>query len=246
MSSGSETQKTTIPKYQQDYVQNILLPAATRVGTGTATPYTGSLTAAVDPNIAKATDLYGQIAATSNRTPEDWQNLYARNMSGYTSAVMNPAMAEMDRKRQQQLVSENAKIIGSGAFDSSRRGVFEGESSAGYGISRDKMIADLMREGYSEAMATTMAQYNAQNNAASTGASGFMATGGVNMATEQAEKTAQYDEFLRQQNDIYARLNALIGGSGAMPNQSSITTTKKNGLLDYLTVGAKLLPVPKV
>lgn len=240
MSSGSTTQETTVPKWQQDYAQNVVLPAATRVGSGKATPYTESMTAAIDPNIAKATDLYGQIAATSNRTPQDWQNLYTQNMSGYTSAVMDPAMAEMDRKRKQQLVGENARIIGSGAFDSSRRGVFEGESSAGYGISRDKMIADLMRQGYTEAMATTMTQYNAQNDAATTGATGFMATGGANMAAEQADKEARYNEWLRQQNDEYARLNALVGGAAAMPNQSSTTSTKKNGLLDYLTVAASL------
>lgn len=242
MGSGSTTQKTTVPQWQQDYAQNILLPAATRVGTGTATPYTESMTAAIDPNIAKATDLYGEIAATSNRTPQDWQNLYAENMSGYTSAVMAPAMAEMNRLRQQQLVGENAKIIGSGAFDSSRRGVFEGESSAGYGISRDKMIADLMRQGYNEAMATTMAQYGAQTDAATTGATGFMATGGANMAAEQADKTARYNEFIRQQNDEYARLNALVGGASAMPNMSTTKTTEQKGLLDYLTVAAEMFP----
>lgn len=242
MGSGSTTQKTTVPQWQQDYAQNILLPAATRVGTGTATPYTESMTAAIDPNIAKATDLYGEIAATSNRTPQDWQNLYAENMSGYTSAVMAPAMAEMNRLRQQQLVGENAKIIGSGAFDSSRRGVFEGESSAGYGISRDKMIADLMRQGYNEAMATTMAQYSAQNDAATAGASGFMATGGANMAADQAAKEAAYNEWLRQQNDPYARLNALVGGAGALPNMSTTKSTKKAGLLDYLAVAAEAMP----
>ena len=241
MGSGSTKQETTVPQYQQDYAQNVVLPAATRVGRGKATPYTASMTAAVDPNIAKATDLYGRIAATSNRTPQDWQNLYAQNMSGYTSAVMTPAMAEMERQRQQQLVGENARIIGSGAFDSSRRGVFEGESSAGYGISRDKMIADLMRQGYSEAMATTMAQYGAQNDAATTAATGFMATGGANMAAEQAAKEAAYNEFVRQQNDEYARLNALYGGAGAMPNQSTTTSTKKSGLLDYLTVAAGVM-----
>jgi hypothetical protein len=241
MGSGSTTQETTVPQWQQDYAQNVLLPAATRVGTGTAMPYTGSMTAAVDPNIARANDIYGRIADTSNRTPEDWQGLYARNMSGYTSAVMNPALAEMERQRKQQLVGENARIIGSGAFDSSRRGVFEGESSAGYGTSRDKMIADLMRQGYNEAMATTMAQYGAQNDAAITGATGFMATGGANMAADQADKTARYNEFLRQQNDEYARLNALVGGAGALPNQSTTTATKQNGLLDYLTVAAGII-----
>jgi hypothetical protein len=242
MGSGSTTVENTVPKWQQDYAQNTLLPAATRIGTGTATPYTESMTAAIDPNIAKATDLYGKIAATSNRTPQDWQNLYAQNMSGYTSAVMDPAMAEMNRQRQQQLVGENARIIGSGAFDSSRRGVFEGESSAGYGVSRDKMIADLMRQGYNEAMATTMAQYGAQNDAATTGASGFMATGGANMAAEQAQKEAAYNEFLRQQNDPYQRLNALVGGAQALPTMSSTTTSKKNGLLDYLSVATGMFP----
>jgi hypothetical protein len=238
MGSGSTTQTTSVPQWQEDYAKNIVLPAATAVGQGTVTPYTGQMAANVDPNIAKASDMYGSIGQQANRTPADWQNLYSQNMSGYTSAVMDPALAEMQRQRQQQLVGENARIIGSGAFDSSRRGVFEGESSAGYGIARDKMIADLMRQGYSEAVANTMAQQGAQQSAGSTAAQGFMATGSTNMATEQAKLQAAYDEFLRQQNDPYQRLGALTGGASAMPNQSSTTATKKAGLLDYLTLGA--------
>lgn len=233
MSSGGQTQTNSIPQYQEDYARNVLLPAATKVGTGTVTPYTGQLSATIDPNIAKATDLYAGVGAAANRTPQDWQNLYSKNMSGYTSAVMDPALAEMQRQRQQQLVGENARIIGSGAFDSSRRGVFEGESSAGYGISRDKMIADLMREGYSEAVANTMAQFGAQQNAATTGAAGFMSTGAANMAADQNNLTAQYNEFLRQQSDPYQRLNALAVGMSGMPDQSTTTTTKQNGLLDW-------------
>lgn len=233
MSSGGQTQTNSVPQYQEDYARNVFLPAATKVGTGTVTPYTGQLSANIDPNIAKASDLYAGVGAAANRTPQDWQDLYGQNMSGYTSAVMDPALAEMQRQRQQQLVGENARIIGSGAFDSSRRGVFEGESSAGYGISRDKMIADLMRQGYSEAVANTMAQFGAQQNAATTGAAGFMSTGAANMAADQNNLTAQYNEFLRQQSDPYQRLNALAVGNSGMPNQSSTTTTKQNGLLDW-------------
>jgi hypothetical protein len=240
MGSGSTTQTTSVPQWQSDYTKNIVLPAATAVGQGTVTPYTGQMAANVDPNVAKASDMYGSIGQQANRTPEDWQKLYSQNMSDYTNAVMDPALAEMQRQRQQQLVGENARIIGSGAFDSSRRGVFEGESSAGYGIARDKMIADLMRQGYSEAVANTMAQQGAQQSAGTAAAQGFMATGGTNMATEQAKLQAAYDEFIRQQEDPYRRLGALTGGASAMPNQASTTSTKKNGLLDYLVAGASV------
>jgi len=239
MGSGSTTQTTSVPQWQEDYSRNVVLPAATALGQSKAVPYTGQMAANVDPNIAKATDLYSNVGQQANYTPADWQNLYAQNMSSYTSAVMDPALAEMQRQRQQQLVGENARIIGSGAFDSSRRGVFEGESSAGYGISRDKMIADLMRQGYSEAVANTMAQQGAQQSAGTTAAQGLIATGSTNMATEQAKLQAAYDEFLRQQDDQYKRFGVLTGGSAAMPNQSATTATKKAGLLDYLQVAAQ-------
>jgi len=237
MGSGSQKQTNTVPTYQEKYAKGVM-NAAKKIGSGEFTPYTGNMSPAIDPNFAKATDLYAGVGAAANRTPQDWQDLYSQNMSGYTSAVMDPALAEMQRQRQQQLVGENARIIGSGAFDSSRRGVFEGESSAGYGIAQDKMIADLMRQGYSEAVANTMSQFGAQQNAATTAASGFMGTGAANMAAKQAQQTAAYNEFLRRQNDPYQRLQALIGGYGAMPNQGSTTTTKQNGLLDWATVFA--------
>jgi len=109
--------------------------------------------------------MYGQAGAAGSYTPADWNALTQQNMSAYTQNVMDPTLALMDRERQKQMVGEQANIIGSGAFDSSRRGVFEGESSAAYGLGRDKMVADLMRQGYNEAQAATMSQFGAQQGA---------------------------------------------------------------------------------
>jgi hypothetical protein len=65
-----------------------------------------------------------------------------------------------------------------------------------------------------------------------------MGAGGTERAVDQAGLDAQYEEFMRQQQDPYTRLGAYTGFLGALPNASTSTTTKTPGLIDYATVAA--------
>jgi len=196
--------------------------------------YTGQFAPGLSDYSTQAAGMYGQAGAAGNYTPADWNALTQQNMSAYTQNVMAPTLALMDRERQKQMVGEQANIIGSGAFDSSRRGVFEGESSAAYGLGRDKMIADLNRQGYNEAQAATMNQFGAQQGALAQGAAGLAGIGGMEQGLMSAEMMGQYGDYLRGYEDPFKRLGALTGAASAAPVGTIDTSTYKPGTLDYM------------
>lgn len=221
-----------------DYFANVVNPAAENLANSPFDAYTGSFAPGLSDYTTKAGGIYDQIGAAGSRTPEDWNALTQQNMSAYTQNVMDPTMALMNRERQKQLVGEQANIIGSGAFDSSRRGVYEGESSAAYGLGRDKMIADLNRQGYNEAQAATMNQFNAQQGALGASAAGLGGIGSADTNLRLAEMAGQYGEFNRAYEDPFKRFGSLVGGAGAAPVGSVNTETYKPGLFEYMSAAA--------
>ena len=240
MGKGKETTSSNVSGPGVEYYSDIIRPAAENVVNAPFEAYGGQFTPGLSQYSTGAADLYGKAAESGSYTPADWNALTQQNMSAYTQNVMDPTLALMDRERQKQLVGEQGNIIGSGAFDSSRRGVFEAESSAAYGLGRDKMMADLMRQGYNEAQAATMAQQAAQQGALASGAAGMAGIGGMEQGLNAADLAGQYGEFMRQQEDPYARLAALTGAASAAPVNTTQTTTKKRGLFDYLTAAAQV------
>lgn len=221
-----------------DFFNNIVTPAAQNVIDTPFQSYEGNFAPNMSAYSTAAGDLYRQAGQSGSYTPADWNALTQQNMSAYTQNVMDPTLALMDRQRQQQLVGEQANIIGSGAFDSSRRGVFEAESSTGYNLARDAMMADLMRQGYNEAQAATMAQQQAQQGALASSAAGLTGLGQMDQALQGAGLAGAYEEFLRQQNDPYQRLQALTGTGASAPVGQTQTQTRKPGLFDYVSAAA--------
>lgn len=218
-----------------EYFASTVNPAATNVAGAEFTPYGGQFAPGLSDYSTQAAGMYGQAGAAGSYTPADWNALTQQNMSAYTQNVMDPTLALMDRERQKQMVGEQANIIGSGAFDSSRRGVYEGESSAAYGLGRDKMMADLMRQGYNEAQAATMSQFGAQQGALAQGAAGLAGIGQMQQGLQAADLAGQYGEFMRQYEDPYKKLGALTGASAAAPTGTTTTETYKPGVWDYMT-----------
>tara|TARA_R110000803_G_scaffold51114_4_gene105824 strand:+ start:20 stop:766 length:747 start_codon:yes stop_codon:yes gene_type:complete len=232
----SKTTNTTTPTGPSvDYFANTVNPAASNVANGSFEGYGGAYAPGLSDYSTQAAGMYGQAGAAGNYTPADWNALTQQNMSAYTQNVMDPTLALMDRERQKQMVGEQANVIGSGAFDSSRRGVYEGESSAAYGLGRDKMIADLNRQGYNEAQAATMNQFGAQQGALAQGAAGLSGIGGMDQNLQMAQLAGQYGDFMRQYEDPFKRLGALTGASAAAPVGSTQTETQRPGVWDYMT-----------
>lgn len=230
MGNSSQTVEQKIPEWQTALATGAMAPLARRVARQTYTPYTGQTAADLSKYTTNAADIYSGIGSM---TPADYAAMNQANMSAYTQNVMDPALARMKQERAKQMAQEQAYIAGSGAFGNERRGVFEGESSANYALGRDAMIADLMRQGYSEAQAATMSQL--ANRQA--GAAGLTGIGGMDTALQQTALDRALEDYRYAYEDPSRRLAAVTGAVQGNYGQTQ-TETQKRGLFDYLSAAA--------
>ena len=202
--------------------------------------YTGQFTGPLAAGTQQASDLYSQAALAGNMKPADYQALTQQNLAGFQGNVIDPTMAAMDRRYAQERVGQSANVIGSGAFDSSRRAVFEGEREAGRDVQMAQTLANLNRQGYDAASAQTMQQLGMGQQALGQSAAGLMGVGSAQQSLTQADLAAQYQEFIREQNYPLQQLGALTAGAGAIPGGlGTQTTVEKPGLAEILSaIGA--------
>lgn len=235
---GSQTTTQQMPQFQQDFLQNTLLPFATNISEQQFTPYTGQMTAGVPTTTQNAAQFYDVAGDIATMTPQQYAAMTRANYNPYQQDVIDASVAQMNRQREIARVGEQAELAKRGAFGNERRGVYEAERQAAYGLGRDQMIADLMQQGYSQAQAATMAQLGQSQSAAQQAAAGYTQLGGLEQATEQARLDALYQEFLREQNLPYQQLAGLTGAASGIPTTVSETKSQKPGIFDYLTLGA--------
>jgi len=239
MGSGKTTTEQTLPKFQQDFLENTVIPFATGISETPFEAYTGQRTPEISDYTTRAGGLYGDIAGMGKMTPADYQGLINENLAGFQGNVIDPTMAAMDRRYAQDRVGDYNKIINSGAFGGSRRAVFQGEREASRDVEMAEKLATLNREGYDAAAAQTMLQLEQQQGALNTGAAGLAGVGGTETALSAANLDALFQEFMREQGDPYQKLAALTGGAGAIPGGYGTTTeTEQKGLFDYLSAAA--------
>ena len=239
MGSGKTTTEMTMPKFQQDFLENTVIPFATGISETPFEAYTGQRTPEMSGYTTQAGGLYGDIAGMGKMTPADYQGLINENLAGFQGNVIDPTMAAMERRYAQERVGDDAGVIGAGAFGGSRRAVFEGEREAGRDVGMAKTLADLNRQGYDAANAQTMSQLGMQQGALGEGAAGLAGVGGTETALSAANLDALFQEFMREQGDPYQILSALSGGASAIPGGYGTTTeTEKKGLFDYLSAAA--------
>ena len=226
--SKSQTQ-TSIPGWQEEFVQETVLPQARVVAGQEFTPYGGSFAPPLSGYSVQAGETFGDVAAM---TPQDYQARVQANLGGYQQNVIDAALAQMEQQREQQRVGEEARMIGSGAFDSSRRGVYEGERQAQYELGQGNMIANLLNQGYQQALGTTAQQIGQQQQAAGS----LMGLGGMEQGLGAAEIAGQRGEFLREQAFPSQQLGTLMGvGMGDFGRTS--TQTYNPGLMGILGAG---------
>ena len=265
MGKGSETTTNDIAGWQKDYF-NKGGTAAGNILDGQFKAYTGNRVAGLNPLETQATgalqsydfgapqyqqaqDIYSGIA---NMTPQDYAAMNQQNMNPYQDQVIGSMEAVAARRRAQERVGEANTVTNSRAFGNDRRGTFEGERQATYELGQNELVSNLMKEGYSQSQAATMAQLQnrsgaAGNIAGTAGAAGSqflsgigaqMGAGGTGRAIDQAGLDAQYEEFGREQQDPYTRLGAYQGFLGSLPQTSTSTKTKSPGLFDWATLAA--------
>ena len=237
-SKQTSTQEMQMPAFQQDYLQNTVIPFAQEYAQQDFTPFQGQMVAEFSPLAMGAQQYYDRVGGISQMTPADYAAMTQANMSPYQDQVIDAALARSARERDIARTGEMADITRAGAFGNERRGVFEAERQAAYEIGRDQMVADLMQQGYSQAQAQTMAQIGQSQSAAQQAAAGYTQLGGLEQATEQARLDALMSEFMREQNLPYQQLAALSSAASGVPAGYGTTSTessRKPGVFDYLS-----------
>ena len=240
-SKTTTTQEEQMPQFQQDFLQNTLLPFATNISEQGFTPYGGEMTAGVSDTTMMARPQFERIANIAGMTPADYAAMTRENYNPYQTDVIDASVARAAREREISRVGEQAELAKRGAFGNERRGVYEAERQVGYELGRDEMIANLMQQGYTQAQAATMAQLDQSQSAAGQAAAGFTQLGGLEQATEQARLDALFAEFMREQGLPYQQLGALVSAAGGVPAGYGTTTgsgSSRPGLIDYMTAAA--------
>jgi hypothetical protein len=238
---GSSRQTTTqrMPGFQQDFLENTLLPFASNVSQQGFTPFGGEMTAGVSDTTMMARPQFERVAGIAGMTPADYAAMTEANMSPFQSQVIDAALARSNREREIARTGEMADITRAGAFGNERRGVFEAERAAQFELGRDQMIANLLQQGFTQAQAATMAQLGQAQGAAGQAAAGFQQLGGLEQATEQARLDAAFSEFMREQGVPFQQLGALVSAASGVPaGYGTTTATYRPGLIDYMTAAA--------
>ena len=176
-------------------------------------------------------------------------------MNPYIQNVINASNTDIDRQKAialQQAGSQAARAgaTAAGVFDD-RAGLLGTETERNFEDIRARTNSGLLSGGYSDALAKALgiaqgnqgaglsgANINLQGanalgglaNTARTGdwgdITGLLNAGGVAQATDQAGKTFNYNEFIRQMQQPYQKLAAMQGVTAGAPHDSTTTGTQ--------------------
>lgn len=199
-------------------------------------------------NQAAAGALQGAIGGTQRAMQAPLQ--VGAYMNPYTSAVIERTQADIERQRQMAANQLAAQATSARAFGGSREGVAQGLLAGEYGRMGADIAAQQRQTGYTSALDAAMRDRAARQSAASQlGALGRQAfqTGQDITAAQERQGLAQMVmnqaiiDAAKQQYAGYtgapaASLTAPLAALGAVPSQSTTTSSQKPGLLNYLQV----------
>lgn len=176
-------------------------------------------------------------------------------MNPFTQSVVGATQAAMGQQFGQQQSQQQAEAIRSGAFGGDRAGLQRQALRGQQALAGAQVIAPLYKQGYEQALQTAQqqqgvglgaAQANRQavqqlsqqlgglgtgaQQAALQGAQAQMAAGQVAQQTQQAQDTAQYQQFLQERGypfQVAQFLANIAMGTGAL--SGSTTTTQQPG-----------------
>lgn len=183
----------------------------------------------------EVSDIYRSMAT---RTPQERQADIDAYTQAYTSNVIDPTMAALNRQRAQQVVGEEADIIKGNAFGSGRRGVYEGERQGAFEAAMGQTIGNLQAQGYQQAvnranLEDQMRMGAAQALGGQAGQAlqaqmgllgGQMQAGALPRSLQQQGLEAAYQEYLRQYEDPFRKFGVLQGAQSVMPQGYGSTT----------------------
>lgn len=250
MGKSTQTQTSKMDPLQQEYMEKFIVPQAEAVSGMEFTPFTGDRVAGMTDLQRQAQagyaglgvpEQYGQAASVfseiAGMTPEQRAADIAAYTGQYTSNVIDPTMALMERERAKARTGEEAAIAKAGAFGS-RGDVLRGEREGEYQARMGQTLGQLQAQGYQQAVARQQAEaaqrLGAAGQLAGLGAQQFqtqLAGLGAQMGAGEAERLigqqgldAAYQQYLMQQQFPLTQFSALTGGSAAFPAGIGTTT----------------------
>ncbi len=236
--------------------------ANTNASAGMAQPYFGAATEAYGQGLGAAVPftLAGGQAVDPSNLDASAINKY---MSPYLSTVLGTTMAAQGQQNAQQRSAMQGNAISAGAFGGDRAGVGQANLAYQQNLSNSQTIANLLNQGYGQALSTAQQQQGvglgaAQANRAALGQTGQqlynqftgygqglaglgtgaqqaalqgaqaqLAAGQTQQQTEQAGKSALYNQFLQQQSYPFQTAQFLANiaeGTGALSGSTTSTT----------------------
>lgn len=284
MSKGATTQTAEVPDYLQD-----LYTEASRRGLEAADipfqPYTGEMVAGFTPDQMQAMQatrgLFGQamnldprsnLAALARQGTPTVQAAslldtdIARYQNPFTEQVLEPALADIQRRQDMQQQRAQDRAIRAGAFGGSRSALIESEATRPFAEEAAQTIAGLRSAGFGQALGmaerdaarrqqAALGQANLELRAREQQAGllggelgeqyrtlGLLSgIGGQQQALEQARLQAQRGEFERELGFPAYQLGLLNTAAGGIsPAVIGERTQKETGLGDILGTGAGL------
>jgi hypothetical protein len=284
MSKGATTQTSEVPDYLQD-----LYTEASRRGLEAADipfqPYTGEMVAGLTPDQLQAMQatrgLFGQAMGLDPRSalaglarretptvaPASLLDTdIARYQDPYTEQVLEPALADIQRRQDIEQQRAQSRAIRAGAFGGSRSAILESEATRPFAEEAAQTIAGLRSAGFGQALGMAERDAARRQQAAINQANlelrareqqagllggelgeqyrtlGLLSgIGGQQQALEQARLQAQRAEFERELDFPLRQLGLLSTAAGGIsPAVIGQRQQKETGLGDILAAGAGL------
>jgi hypothetical protein len=284
MSKGATTQTAEVPEYLQD-----LYTEASRRGLEASDipfqPYTGEMVAGFTPDQMQAMQatrgLFGQamgldprsnLAALARQGTPTVQAAslldtdIARYQDPFTEQVLEPALADIQRRQDMQQQRAQDRAIRAGAFGGSRSALIESEATRPFAEEAAQTIAGLRSAGFGQALGmaerdaarrqqAALGQANLELRARQQQAGllggelgeqyrtlGLLSgIGGQQQALEQARLQAQRAEFERELGFPAYQLGLLNTAAGGIsPAVIGQRDQKETGLGDILATGAAM------
>lgn len=215
---------------------------------------------AAQPYYQQAADYTKQGAAAVNPMALD-QNAINQYMSPFLNNVVGTTMANLRQQQQQEQSGLAGRSAMAGAFGGDRAGIAAANLAKQQEMATGTTLANLLNQGYGQALQTAQQQQGldlaarqanlarltgagAQMGALGTGAQGAglagaqaqLAAGQIGQQTEQAGKSALYNQFLQKQGypfQVTQFLANIAEGTGALSGSTTSTTQASDRRLKH-------------
>jgi len=209
---------------------------------------TSQYSQAAQPYYGAATGL-----ALAGAAPVNPQNLQVgRYMNPYTGYVAGATQQALGQQQGQQLSQQQAEAIRAGAFGGDRAGIQRAVLQGQQGLATAQAIAPIYQQGYQQALGAAQQQQGVNlqaqqanrqalqqagqqiaglgtgaQQAALQGAQAQIGAGTLAQQTQQAQDTAQYQQFLQERGypfQVAQFLANIAMGTGALSGSTTTTT----------------------